>query len=112
VHFAKRTTPLLPKTNLQDFRDFVVYGYNQWSPTIIDAFREVFTNRQRIIITRSMNLAGLKPSDITTEQWIELYNAYSKFVGEDKKNLVRRSEKRLKRNQSKLTKQYRTRKPY
>jgi 23S rRNA (adenine-N6)-dimethyltransferase len=112
VHLAKRTTPLLPKTNLQDFRDFVVYGYNQWSPTIIDAFREVFTNRQRIIITRSMNLAGLKPSDITTEQWIELYNAYSKFVGEDKKNLVRRSEKRLKRNQSKLTKQYRTRKPY
>jgi 23S rRNA (adenine-N6)-dimethyltransferase len=112
AHFAKRITPLISNTNLQDFRDFVVFGFNQWSPTIIDAFRKVFTNRQRAIIVRSINLAGLKPSDLNTEQWIELYNTYSKYVDEDKKNLVRGSEKRLKKNQSKLTKQHRTRKSY
>lgn len=112
VHFAKRVTPLISNINLQDFRDFVVFGYNQWSPTIIDAFRKVFTNRQRAIVVRSINLEGLKPSDLNTEQWLELYNTYSKYVDEDKKNLVRGSEKRLKKNQSTLTKQHRTRKSY
>lgn len=112
VHFAKHVTPLIPNTNLQDFRDFVVFGYNQWSPTVIDAFRKVFTNRQRAIIVRNFNLTGTKPSDLNTEQWIGLYDTYSKYVDEDKKNLVRGSEKRLKKNQSKLTKQHRTRKSY
>lgn len=112
THFAKRSVPLISEINHQDFRDFVVYGYNQWSPTVIDAFRKVFTNRQRTIITRSINLTGLKPSDLNIEQWIELYNTYSRYVDEDKKNLVRGSEKRLSKNQSKLTKQHRTRKPF
>jgi len=57
-------------------------------------------------------LADLKPSDLTKEQWIDLYNTYVKHVGDDKKNLIHGSEKRLKQSQSKLTKQYRTRKPY
>lgn len=112
VHFAKRDMPLVSNANLQDFRDFVVFGYNQWSPTVIDSFGKVFTNRQRALIVRSLNLSGLKPSDLSTEQWIELYNIYSKYVNKDKKNLVRGSEKRLIKNQSKLIKQHRTRKSY
>jgi hypothetical protein len=112
VHFAKHATPLIQKGNLEDFRDFVVYGYNQWSPTIIDAFRKVFTNKQRNLIARNLKLADLKPSDLTKEQWIDLFNTYVKHVGDDKKNLIHGSEKRLKQSQSKLTKQYRTRKPY
>ncbi len=112
THFAKRATPLVSNANLQDFRDFVVFGYNQWSPTIIDAFRKIFTNRQRTIVVKNINLAGLKPSDLNTEQWVELYNTYSKYVDVAKKNLVRGSEKKLKKNQSKLTKQHRTRKSY
>lgn len=112
AHFAKHATPLIQKTNLEDFRDFVVYGYNQWSPTVIDAFRKVFTNKQRSLITRNLKLANLKPSDLTKEQWIDLYNTYVKHVGDDKKSLVHGSEKRLKQSQSKLAKQYRTRKPY
>ena len=112
THFAKRSIPLIPKANHQGFRDFVIYGYNQWSPTVIDAFHKVFTNRQRTIIARSINLTDLKPSDLNIEQWVELYNIYCKYVDEDKKNLVLGSEKRLKNNQSKLTKQHRTRKAY
>lgn len=112
AHFTKRTTPLMSIASLQDFRDFVVYGYNQWSPTIIDAFRKIFTHRQRAIVVRSMNLTGLKPSDLNTEQWIQLYHSYNEYVDENRKNLVRGSEKRLRKNQSELIKQHRTRKSY
>lgn len=112
AHFMRRTIPLMSITSLQDFRDFVVYGYNQWSPTIIDAFRKIFTHRQRAIIVKSMNLTGLKPSDLNTEQWIKLYHSYSEYVDENRKNLVRGSEKRLRKNESELIKQHRTRKSY
>lgn len=112
AHFTKRTTPLMSIASFQDFRDFVVYGYNQWSPTIIDAFYKIFTHRQRAIVVRSMNLTGLKPSDLNTEQWIQLYHSYNEYVDENRKNLVRGSEKRLRKKQSELIKQHRTRKSY
>lgn len=112
VHFTRRAIPLISKASLQDFRDFVVYGFNQWSPTIIDAFRKIFTYKQRAIIIRNLNLKGLKPSDLNTEQWIKLYYSFSEHVDENRQNLVRGSEKRLRKNQSELIKQHRTRKSY
>lgn len=110
VHFARRTRPLVSENNRQSFRDFVVYGYNQWAPTLIDAFKDIFSRRQLSIIAKTHDLTGLKPSDLTLDQWLGLFDTYCKYVSEDKKKLVFESERRLKKMESRLDKQHRTRK--
>lgn len=108
-HFSKRIELVVPLTERQSLRDFIVYGYNRWAPTLLDAYKDVFTKRQLGIISRTQNLADLKPSDLNIDQWINLYNTYRQFVSEEKKSLIYKSEKRLKKSQSKLDKQHRTR---
>ncbi len=109
VHFSKRVKSLIPENEKQFFRDFVVFGYTKWAPTVLDSFNKVFTKRQRLIIAKSQKLNGLKPTDLSIEQWIELYKSFSQYVDEGKKNLVYGSEKRLKKQQNNLEKSYRTR---
>jgi 16S rRNA A1518/A1519 N6-dimethyltransferase RsmA/KsgA/DIM1 with predicted DNA glycosylase/AP lyase activity len=111
AHFAKRSAPLISKKVRQDFRDFVVYGYNKWAPTVLDAFRDIFSKKQLSVIGRTQNLTGLKPSDLTVDQWIELFSTFREYVSEDKKSRVYGSEKQLRKTQAKLTKLHRTRKP-
>ena len=40
--FKKRPSFLVEPQNYQLFRDFVIYGYNQWQPTVLDSFKRVF----------------------------------------------------------------------
>jgi len=109
THFYKRNTPLVTPEQYQEFRDFVVYGYTQWQPTVLDAFEGVFTTAQRRIIEKDQTLAGLKPTELTLEQWLDLFRTYLHHVKEWRKQKVRGSERRLKRQQEKLDKQHRTR---
>lgn len=107
--FRKREPPLVEKEFCQWFRDFVVYGYNQWQPTILDGFRKVFSSRQRDILERELRISGLKPSDLTIDQWLKLFKTFITYVPPDKKKLVWGAEERLKRQQKNLKKWHRTR---
>jgi len=109
AEFRKRDEPLVTEENQQTFRDFVVYGYNQWQPTILDAFREVFSSRQRKILERELRIRNLKPSDLTIEQWLKLFETFLNFVPQERKDLVRGAETRLKEQQKRLQKWHRTR---
>jgi len=109
AEFRKREEPLVTEKNRQTFRDFVVYGYNQWQPTILDAFKEVFSPRQRSILERELRIRNLKPSDLTIEQWLKLFETFLNFVPQERKDLVRGAERRLKEQQKRLQKWHRTR---
>lgn len=109
VRFQKRKTPLLKENLTQQFRDFVVYGYNQWKPTTLGAFKRIFSNKQRSIIEVQLDIKGAKPSDLTLEQWLSLFDIFIKHVPQNKKVLVKGAEEELLNQQSKLIKQHRTR---
>lgn len=114
VHFDRHATSqmpmaLIPEDERQIFRDFVVYGYTQWSPTVLEAFTRIFTERQRAIIAKSQKLEGLKPTDLTFDQWIGLYKSFRTYVSEGKKQRVRGSEKQLRSQQEKISRSHRTR---
>jgi len=111
VHFAKRSASKIPKRSRQLFRDFVVYGYNQWAPTVLDAFRNVFSKQQLSIIERNHSLGGLKPSDLTFDQWSELFNIFDKYVSGANRERIHGSENQLREKHVKLSKLHRTRKP-
>lgn len=109
AEFRKREQPLVKPESRQWFRDFVVYGYNQWQPTILNAFREIFSPRQRNIIKKELKIRGVKPSDLTLEQWLKLFETFIVYVPSDKKEIVRDVEERLERQQRGLRKWHRTR---
>lgn len=109
AEFRKREQPLVEPESRQWFRDFVVYGYNQWQPTILDAFREVFSPKQRNILERELRIRGVKPSDLTLDQWLKLFETFTVYVSPDKKEVVRGAEERLERQQKGLKKWHRTR---
>jgi hypothetical protein len=69
----------------------------------------VFSPRQRNILERELGIGGAKPSDLTLEKWIKLFEAFTIYVPSDKKEVVRGTEERLERQQKGLTKWHRTR---
>lgn len=109
ARFVKKSKSIVDMQNKQLYQDFVIYGYNQWKPTMLDAFAEIFTRKQLDIISRNFGLKGLKPSGLSVGQWVEMFDSFVKLVSKDKKNIIRGSEARLRSLQQKMQKQYRTR---
>lgn len=109
TEFKKRDQPLIEPQSHQWFRDFVVYGYNQWQPTVLDAFKDVFSSKQRSILAREMMIGGAKPSDLTSEQWLKLFETFTVHVPDDKKKIIKGAEERLEKQQRGLRKWHRTR---
>lgn len=103
THFRKRSATIVSEEHLQEFRDFVVYGYTQWQPNVFEALKKLFTKPQARQLEDKFQL--LKPRDVTLEQWLTLFN----LADDRKRQLVRGSEKRLEEQQRGLQKQHRTR---
>lgn len=108
IHIHKRTTPLISEKDISQFRDFIVYGYTQWQPTVRDAFKKVFTGKQLAIISQSVPL-NLKPTEVNIDQWVILFNTFLTYANRDGRKLVNGSEDKLLKQQEKLDKQHRTR---
>lgn len=109
VKFIKREVPLVDQKLQQLYRDFVIYGYNQWEPTVLEAFKTIFSDRQINILAAKFKIARLKPSELSVEQWLGMFNSFVGYVLEDKKAIVRGAEQNLKLKQKGMQKQYRTR---
>lgn len=68
VMFKKRQRPLVEPRLHQIFRDFVVYGYNQWKPTVLEAFEKVFSMKQRLILENKTAIRRANPSGRTSRK--------------------------------------------
>lgn len=108
VEFKKREKPLIEQKLAQEYRDFVIYGYNQWKATVLQAFDKVFSYKQQKIIEKNLHIRNKKPSELNIDEWIFLFKTYMQYVSDEKKNLVRGSERVLQQKQKKLEKRYRT----
>lgn len=109
ARFERREYPLVDFKDIQEYRDFIIYGYNQWKPTVLDAFENIFSYKQLKILKRNLKIEGKKPSDLSVDSWVALFETYQKYVGEEKKFQVRGSENRLEKKQKGMKKEYRTR---
>lgn len=109
ARFAKRLHPLIDPKLRQSYRDFVIYGFNQWQPTILKAFRKIFTGKQLDVIAKNLGLDGLKPSELSVDKWIGMFNLFIQYPPQERKDLVKGAEKRLRSREIGMQKQYRTR---
>lgn len=111
VVFEKLEQPLIDTRDKRDFEDFVAFGYvhTQRNRSALDALARVFTYKQRTIIDRQLRLGQAGTGELSTEDWVGLYDAYKRYVPVDKKTIVRGAMTKLIKEQAQLPKEYRTR---
>jgi len=110
LQICKRSIPLVQRSDRQLFRDFVVYGFTAWQPTLGDIFKDIFSYRQVKQISRILKI-NLKatPTSLRLVDWLNLFETFKEIAGARAIGRVRGSEKRLRRQQRKLEKIHRTR---
>lgn len=112
LQIKKRERPLVEQKQIQLYKDFIVYAFNQWKPTLKQGLGKIFSGIQYNKLSHNLNFyKDSKPTDLNFEQWIGIFNYFLIGVSEEKKRIVFGSEKKLKKQQSKLQKIHRTRKP-
>jgi 23S rRNA (adenine-N6)-dimethyltransferase len=109
LRLRKRGPPLVAGPDVQLFRDFAVYGFTAWQPTLLDAL-ESLLGRTRA--RQAIHAAGISdaapPGQVPFSSWLRLFDHL-------KRNhrhwlLVRLAgrERRLRQQQNQLTKRHRT----
>ncbi len=76
------------------FRDFIIYGFNQWKTDIFNAYKKVFSYQQFKFINKDLKINHLKPSQLKLDQWLKFFDIYQNFVPISKKDLVDGFEKK------------------
>jgi len=109
AEFTKKKEPLIRLELNQAYRDFIIYGFNQWKPTVLKAFEEIFSYKQLKRIKKDLHLKDMKPTQLDVQHWISLFQIYIQYVPDTRKHLVQGSETRLKSKHRSMQKQYRTR---
>ncbi len=91
--FTLKSKPEINQINYQQFRDFVIFGFNQWKPNIFEVYKKIFSYEQFKKINRQLKINSLKPTQLNYHQWLDLFDIYQKFVPDNKKRLIAGFEK-------------------
>lgn len=113
LRFLKRKTPLVNRQDSQLFRDFIVYGFTAWKPTLSSTLKDVFSWGQMKQIKRVLGIdLDFPPSSYRFDDWMRLFAFFKQCKNARGVSVVCRSEQRLLHQQAKLQKVHRTRKQY
>jgi 23S rRNA (adenine-N6)-dimethyltransferase len=110
LRLRKRGPPLVSLTHRQHFRDFVVYGFTAWEPSLRYTLKSIFTRQQlkHIQTELEINLDGT-PTCLTFEQWLKLFDYFMEAGSNSALRSISGSEQRLTQQQQRLQKIHRTR---
>ena len=110
LRLRKRGPPLVNRADRQCFRDFVVYGFTTWRPALGDILKGIFTGQQLKHLRRELGIdLDATPTSLTFEQWLNAFEYFKKVANEQAMHTTAGSEKRLRQQQKRLQKVYRTR---
>ncbi len=110
LRLKRRLPPLVLGKYYQLYRDFVVYGFNQWKGTLRESLKGIFTNKQFDRLAGDLNFSvSAKPTSLRFEQWLGLFNYFLHGIDRSKQVLVWGAERRLREQQRRLKKIHRTR---
>ncbi len=110
LRLRKRGPPLIKRNNTQIFRDFVVYGFTAWQPSLRSTFKGIFTSRQFKHIARGLDFdLDATPASLRFEQWLGLFDYFKRVGNGQSLQIIAGSERRLKQQQAALQKIHRSR---
>ena len=110
LRLRKRGPPLIHSTERQCFRDFIVYIFTTWRPTLKSTLKSIFTRHQLKDMQRALDtdLDGT-PTSLSFEQWLNLFEYFNVAGNKQVMRVISGSEKRLIQQQNGLQKRHRTR---
>ena len=91
--FILKKNILINIEDYQQFRDFIIYGFNQWKPNIFEIYKKIFSYEQFKKINHQLKINSFKPSQLSVNQWFDFFKIYQKFVSPQKQRLVTSFEK-------------------
>jgi len=110
LQIKKHEEFLVEKKNRQIYNDFISYSFSQWQPNIEKTFKKIFTYKQLKILSNDLNFdLGDKITDLTFEQFLNLFNYFLQGVDSKKQKEVFGFEKILQKQQKNLKKIHRSR---
>lgn len=83
--FRKREQAFIKEEDKNDFRNFVIYGFNQWQPTFVEAMKGLMTYEQLKGIKKSFKLGGLKPGEVSFDNWLAVFKTFKRLMNEEQK---------------------------
>lgn len=110
LRLRKRGPPLLMRSELPLFRDFVVYSFTTPQPCLKSTLKGLFTSGQLKQLSKSLDLdVNATPTSLHLGQWLCLFDAFKRVATAQAMQTVLGSEKRLRQQQARLEKMHRTR---
>lgn len=76
AEFKKRPLAFIKDEHQKEYRRFINYGFHQWQPTFLEAYKKVFTYPQLKNIEKTFKLTGLKPSQVSFDSWLHIFKIY------------------------------------
>ncbi len=110
LQIKKREEFLVERENNQLYKDFISYSLSQWQPNINKTFKNIFSYKQLKRLSKDLNFdLENKVTDLTFEQFLNLFNYFLQGVDYKKQKEVLGFEKDLQKQQKNLKKIHRSR---
>ncbi|HZU76777.1 MAG TPA: 23S ribosomal RNA methyltransferase Erm [Dehalococcoidia bacterium] len=110
LRLARRESPLVAPEEGHDFRDFAVYAFTAWQPTLRATLDRLFPHRRLRQIMAELGIAPhATPAAVRCEQWLALFAAFRTDAGPRGRALIRGAEQRWRKQQACVQKIHRTR---
>jgi len=88
VEFNKRSLPFIKDEFKKEYRDFILYGFNQWQPTFLDSYKKVFTYTQLKNIEKMFKLTNLKLTEVSFDTWLQIFKTYLKIANKTQREEI------------------------
>ena len=88
AEFKKRPIPFIKNENKREYRDFIIYGFNQWQATFLDSYKKIFTYPQLKTLEKTFKLTSLKPTEVSFDTWLQIFKTYLKISTSSQKEII------------------------
>lgn len=110
LRIRRRETPLISEGQAILYKDFISYAFNRSNPNLKKGLKDIFTSNQFSRIIQSLHASdSVIPTQLSYNQWRELFQSFLTLVDSQKKQVIAGSASKLAKEQSRLEKVHRTR---
>jgi len=110
LRLRKRGPPLVVRTEMPLFRDFVIYSFTTPQPSLRSTFKGLLTSNQfKLLINNLDSDFDVTPTSLDFEQWLCVFDCFKRVAGPQAIHAILGSEMRLRQQQARLEKIHRTR---
>jgi 23S rRNA (adenine-N6)-dimethyltransferase len=108
LRLRKRGPPLVARERAQVYRDFVVQVFTARNRSVGHSLKLRLGRRLGPRLAQRLHLADATPSQVRPSEWVELFGAALRLVGEELRWRVAHAERRLQEQHRRLHKVHRT----